>query len=371
MALLKASLALLKRPWIPARYGKAPYFWLLSFMIFGWKYLYLVPASLEMIMMALSFLLFLPIYFYSFWVQGWRVGVSVFVACCLGIAWANFNYGGSCFIIFGTTMCSRFQDKRTAYFAFGLVFAFVALASYVFRLETFFWVPALIFSVPSTIGAIIGETLMRTNETLSRKQEEIQHLAALAERERIGRDLHDLLGHTLSVITLKAELARKLLERDNEACRKEIHDIEHTARHALSEVRSAVLGYRDTGLAHELRNAQSTLASAQVSFSSDVQTDALPAAVENIIALALREAVTNILRHSQATACKVTLAQRDNQLLFQISDNGFSHAPEHEQVICKGSGLRGMGERVLALGGTLDIKTTGGVSIAIALPLAN
>lgn len=369
MTILKASLALMRQPWIPANYGKAPYFWLLSFVVFGWKYIYVAPSVLELVLIALSLLFFLPIYFYSFWAHGWRVGASIFVIGCMGIAWANFNFGGSCFVIFAATTCARFKEKRTAYFAFGMVFAMVALASYAFHLQTFFWVPALIFSVPSTIGAIVGETLLRTNDQLFRKQEEIQHLAALAERERIGRDLHDLLGHTLSVITLKAELARKLLDRDHEACRKEIGDIEHTARQALSEVRSAVLGYRDTGLAHELRNAHNTLASAQVSFSSEVQTDPLPAAAENIIALALREAVTNIIRHSQATACQVTLAKHGNRLLFQISDNGFPQLSETEQVIRKGNGLLGMGERVLALGGTFDINTKGGVTIAIALPL--
>lgn len=370
MSVVQKILAVWRKPWVPARYGKAPYFWLVSFVMFGWKYLYVSPTSLELWMLLVSFSFFLPLYFCSFWLHDWRAGLCIAFTCGLGIVWAPHNYGGSSFVIFAAAMCARFPDKRHAYFGIGLVMATVASSSFFMRLESFFWVPALIFSVPSAFGAVVGEALLRTNEKLYRKQEEVEHLAALAERERIARDLHDLLGHTLSVITLKAELARKLFDRDSVACKKEIGEIETTARQALAEVRSAVLGYRDTGLVHELRSAQNTLASAQVSFSSDIQIDVLPAAAENIIALALREAITNIIRHSQATACKVSLATRGNRLLFQISDNGFLLQPEIARSISKGNGLLGMGERVLALGGSLNVSTKGGVTIAIELPLS-
>nr|WP_314863824.1 sensor histidine kinase [uncultured Undibacterium sp.] len=355
-------------PWIPARYGKAPYFWLLSFVIFGWKYIYVPPTARELWLIAATILVFLPIYIYSFWVHDWRAAVCIFLVCSMGVAWANHNYGGSSFVIFAATMCSRFYDKRHAYFALGTVLFAVALASFIWQLQTFFWIPALVFSVPSAVGAIIGERLNRANEKLFRKQEEIEHLAALAERERIARDLHDLLGHTLSVITLKAELARKLFDRDKDACQKEIADIEQTARQALSEVRSAVLGYRDTGLKHELRGAKNTLDSGQVELVSDIETGALPPAVENIIALALREAITNIIRHSRATRCELSLQTRDQQLYFHISDNGFEDLQE-KPTLQKGNGLTGMQERVSALGGEMQVSCQRGVRIDIVLPL--
>ncbi len=363
-----SPLAFWTRPWIPARYGKAPYFWLLSFVIFGWKYIYVAPTARELWMIAASILVFLPIYIYSFWVHDWRAAICIFFICGMGLGWADHNYGGSSFIIFAATMCSRFYDKRHAYFALAMVLLMVALASFIWKLQSFFWVPALVFSVPSAVGAIIGERLNRANEKLFRNQEEIEHLAALAERERIARDLHDLLGHTLSVITLKAELARKLFDRDRDACQQEIADIEQTARQALSEVRSAVLGYRDTGLAHELRGAKNTLASAQVELVSDVDAEALPAAVENIIALALREAVTNIIRHSDATRCQLRLQTRDQQLHFHISDNGYVDM-QSKTALAKGNGLTGMLERVSALGGQFQVSYQQGVTIDIVLPL--
>lgn len=356
------------KPWIPSRYGKAPFFWMLSFVIFGWKYLYETPGTFELAMIVLSICLFLPIYLYSFWISGWRAVFCIVVILSLGLGWANYNFGGSSFVIFAATMCSRFQQKRDAYLGLFLVLATAALVSYVMKFPTYFWIPAVIFSIPSAMGAIIGERLGRANEKLFRKQEEIEHLAALAERERIARDLHDLLGHTLSVITLKAELAKKLFDKDSAACKKEIIDIEQTARQALAEVRSAVLGYRDTGLAHELRGAKNTLDSAQVQLESEVDVVQLPAAIENIIALALREAVTNIIRHSNASACHLSLKLIEQDIHFHISDNGFRDAQKTPEIE-KGNGLTGMSERVRAMGGKMLISIKHGVAIDIQIPL--
>lgn len=377
MSLSKQLNALWHREWIPARYGKAPYFWLSSFVFFAWKYVYVTPSVLELSLIALSILAFLPIYLYSFWVHDWRAAVCIVITCSFGLLWAKFNPGGSTFVIFAAAMCSRFQrDPRQAYLALAIVWTFVAICSYVFQFSAPFWVPALIFSIPSTIGAIIGERLERANAKLFRKQEEIEHLARLAERERIARDLHDLLGHTLSVITLKAELARKLFGRDQNACQKEIVEIEQTAREALAEVRAAVLGYRDTGLAHELRGARNTLDSAQVRFITELEGEfdvgseikALPAAVENVIALALREAITNIIRHSQATVCHLRLHSDDEHVYFHLSDNGFEGLTDIPKLE-KGNGLNGMSERVRALGGQLQTSCQQGVAIDIVLPL--
>ncbi len=357
-----------RSPWIPSRYGKAPYFWMLSFVIFGWKYLYETPSSLELILILLSVIIFLPLYLYSFWGHGWRVVLCIVAVAGLGLGWANFNFGGSSFVIFAATMCSRFERKQDAYLGLLLVLAAAALASYVFRFSTYFWIPAVIFSIPSAMGAIIGEQLGRANEKIFRKQEEVEHLAALAERERIARDLHDLLGHTLSVITLKAELARKLFDKDQLACRNEIVDIENTARQALAEVRSAVLGYRDTGLAHELRGAKNTLGSAEVQLETEIETVQMPPAIENIVALALREAVTNIIRHSNATACYLSLKLHEQRLCFRFADNG-ELDPKRLPDIQKGNGLMGMRERVRAMGGEMTISIDQGLAIAIQIPM--
>jgi len=135
------------------------------------------------------------------------------------------------FLIFAAAMCAGIKSTRTAYFCLaGITLALVSVSA-LFKFETYFWVSCIDFSIPTGIAAIMGEQLSASNVNLLRKQEEIEHLAALAERERIARDLHDLLGHTLSIITLKAELAGKLLERDPSSCKKKSKIL--SIRHAM------------------------------------------------------------------------------------------------------------------------------------------
>lgn len=357
----------LSPPWVPTKYGMAPYFWLLSFGIFAWKFGYVKPDQKESSLIALTFSLFIPIYFYSFWVENWRIYVCILVSCLLGFLWAPYNFGGSCFLIFAATMCSRLPDIRMAYRALTTIIFFLVSISLVFKFDPLFWVPALIFSITSGVGSIMGQRQSRTNENLLRKQEEIEHLATLAERERIGRDLHDLLGHTLSIITLKAELARKLFDRDAEACKKELSDIEHTARNALAEVRAAVLGFRATGLAHEIQSAQRALDAAQVKFTIQFEQFVMPAAIENVIALALREAITNIVRHAKASSCELYIFSDASHACLHITDNG--SAGTSTKITHKGNGLTGMTERVQALGGELILQAEQGMSLKIRLPM--
>ena len=133
----------------------------------------------------------------------------------------------------------------------------------------------------------------------------MRRLAATAERERIGRDLHDLLGHTLSLITLKLELSRKLFDRDLEAARREVAEAENVARHALAEVRSAVTGIRATDLAAELASARLLLESSRRAAGLRAPPADLPEDVERGLALVLREAATNIARHAEARAATI------------------------------------------------------------------
>ena len=135
----------------------------------------------------------------------------------------------------------------------------------------------------------------RTLAKLRIANEEIEHLAKVAERERIARDLHDVLGHTLSVITLKSELAGKMMDRDPARAGKEIREVEQISRQALHEVRDAIRGYRTQGLAAELAQAKATLETAGLAVQCDAGTGPqLPAVQESVLSLAVREAVTNV-----------------------------------------------------------------------------
>jgi two-component system sensor histidine kinase DesK len=221
---------------------------------------------------------------------------------------------------------------------------------------------AFIMGVVGVSNAFIARQ-KRADTKLRMAHEEIEQLAAVAERERIARDLHDVLGHTLSVIVLKAELAGRLIKTDPQRASQEIADVEKTARTALSEVRAAIGGYRSQGLPAEMELARSTLQSAGVTLACESPLPQLHAAEETVICLAVREAITNIVRHAQATHCRMSFNTSSNgRHTLLISDDG-PHPKLQE-----GNGLRGMRERVQSLGGSLSITTDPGVTLLIELP---
>ncbi|MBD8871790.1 sensor histidine kinase [Rhodanobacter sp. DHB23] len=215
-------------------------------------------------------------------------------------------------------------------------------------------------------GALAGRINRNKNAELRLSHEQIRQLAATAERERIGRDLHDLLGHTLSLITMKLELSRRLFERDPATARRELAEAEEVARHALAEVRSAVTGIRAAGFAAELASAALLLRTSGVQLDQHLQAFNLPEAVECALALVLREATTNVARHARATLARVSLTGAGDGVQLCIEDNG------HGGIHAAGNGLRGMRERVQALGGTLrlDSPPGGGTRVDVHVPLA-
>jgi len=227
----------------------------------------------------------------------------------------------------------------------------------------------LFLVVIGTANTFVGQQ-KRADCKLRMANEELEQLAALAERERIARDLHDVLGHTLSLIVLKAELAGRLLKegaaQDPGRAAREIADVETTARTALKEVREAIGGYRAQGLAAELEQARRTLDAAGVTLNCEpvpVVREALTMTQETVLSLAVREAVTNIVRHAEATVCRVSVATEDGFHALRVEDDG-RHA-----VVREGNGLRGMRERVSALGGVFTLESGAGTRLTIRLPV--
>jgi two-component system sensor histidine kinase DesK len=357
----------LKGPWVPPHLGKAPYLWLLSLNFFLWKYFYIKPTLLELGMLALSIAVFVPIYFASYWLRNRRAVPLLLATVALGLAWAPVNFGACTFFIFACSMCAALEQPRQGYLGICLILSVAVLTALSVELPLSFLLPSLAVGAPVGVASVMDARVRRSGQQLLRKQEEVEHIARIAERERISRDLHDLLGHTLSLIAIKAELAGRLLERDSAGTAKEIKDIETTARHALAEVRSAVTGYRQSGFAQELAQARAALAAADVVLDADVQPFTMPATAENVLALALREAVTNILRHAKATRCLVSVRQECGQIVCQISDDGT--APVDRDALLRGNGLRGMRERVAAAGGRLTLQAGSGLALELHLPM--
>ena len=195
--------------------------------------------------------------------------------------------------------------------------------------------------------------------------EEVRKLAALAERERIGRDLHDLLGHTLSLITLKSELANRLFDRDPMAARREIADVERVARDALAQVRRAVTGIRAAGFAAELASAKLLLESNGTHLEYALADIELPPEIETVLALTMREAVTNAQRHARASRVGIALENEGQRLVLRIDDDG------HGGLIVPGNGLTGMRERLAGIGAQLSIESRRGrgTTLVAAMPL--
>ena len=211
---------------------------------------------------------------------------------------------------------------------------------------------------------------LATVAELRSAREEIARLAVSEERLRFARDLHDLLGHSLSLITLKSELAQRLLPADPGRAATEARDIEGVARRALREVREAVAGYRQPALRAELAGAREMLEAAGIACRVEDETGVLPGAADAVLAWAVREGVTNVIRHSRAQCCGIRLSQRGEEARVEVSDDGFGSPPIHDEVAA-GSGLSGLSERVAASGGVIEAGPLpgGGFRLRVSLPL--
>ena len=205
------------------------------------------------------------------------------------------------------------------------------------------------------IGVLVHVERMKQGQdaALRLSHEEVRRLAAVAERERIGRDLHDQLGHMLAMVALKADLAAKLVGRDAAAAGREIGDVGDIARDALAQMRQAVSGIRAARIAAELAAARLLLETdgigLDVAMAQDALGDDLAPEVECALALVLREAVTNVQRHARARRARIELARDDDGIRLRVVDDGRGGA------MVPGTGLAGMRERVAALGGRLQI----------------
>ena len=309
---------------------------------------------------------FLPLYFKAYSSRG-----GVYIACMLAIAGLGFvllpfNAFANTYIIYALSFAAfvgRGLGPRLAWMA-------VILSAFLVEIVLLGF-PIFIFALSTIVGVAVffgnhfyGENTRKRAE-LKLSHDEVRRLAALAERERIGRDLHDLLGHTLSLVALKSELAGKLFERDPVAARREIDEVTRVARDALTQVRRAVTGIRAAGLAAELASARLLLESDGIAFQYTLAEVALPPEIETILALTVREAITNIQRHAHAARATVKLDVESGQALLCIHDNG------RGGKMVPGNGLSGMRERIEALGGQLRVDSApgNGTLIDVRLPL--
>jgi two-component system, NarL family, sensor histidine kinase DesK len=345
--------------------GWIPYIWLAYLIFFLWEPVMHNTGWKEGLTTALGLAAFLCFYFTFFFTgKPWNL-ISVAGIAMLGMVYAPFNSGAACFFIYACSMAPFALDTELA--AVGVIGTLVSVAAlewWLLHVSNEFLFPATFLSTFIGAGNVYFAQRNRNIEKLRRANEEIEHLAKVAERERIARDLHDVLGHTLSLITLKSELAGKLIDRDPVQAKAEIRDVEQTARQALADVRQAIGGYRSKGLTAEIKLAKTTLETAGVEVNLQSSPIQLPATQESVLALSLREAVTNVLRHARASHCSLRLERSNGHCRLEIADDG---SGGHQ---IEGNGLRGMRERVEALGGQVHRDTTNGTRLQITLPVS-
>jgi two-component system sensor histidine kinase DesK len=311
----------------------------------------------------ISFALFLTMFYRVYYRDRTQVIWNALGIAVLGFVVTPFNPGAQGYLIYA---CAFIAFHGTTREAARNMIVLLVLYSIEWQWLDFGWI-----TLASAI--LVGFAVGFMNINFARKHErdaelmlshdEIRRLAAVAERERIGRDLHDLLGHTLSLITLKSELANRLFDRDPVAARREIAEVESVARDALAQVRRAVTGIRAAGIAAELASARLLLESNGVRLTYELADIQLPSDVETALAMTVRESVTNIQRHARATMANVLLCAENRQLRLEIADNG------RGSDIVPGNGLNGMRERLAAIDAEVRVESQRGQGTTVRVTM--
>ena len=216
-------------------------------------------------------------------------------------------------------------------------------------------------------GVGMGARLLWTAYSeLSEAREEIARLAVSEERLRFARDVHDILGQSLATIVLKTELVgRQLPANADDSLRQEVDDVVRVGRKSLTDLREAVTGYRRPTWPGEVSSARAVLRAAGIAFAVEDRAGTLPSEPDSVLAWCLREAVTNVVKHSGASRCDVSLSRDNGLVRLSVEDDG-----RGAMTLDGGSGLEGMRERVERAGGTFEVSHSGpkGVRLKVAIP---
>ncbi len=293
----------------------------------------------------------------------WAPGLSV----AIGLATLPFNGGAAVFFIYAASYAAWLLPRREALWWFaGLSLPLLGMLPFV---DLPVGLALVVVGFPAVMVWMIGMMVLedaeksRAAERLRIDNARISHLATATERERLARDLHDLLGQSLTEVIVRAQLIQRLAEQDPARAREEAATVERSSRRALAEVRDTVRGWSELDLDEELEVARRTLEAVDVvlEVARDEGFDP-PPTTETVLAQALREGVTNVVRHAEATRCRVDLRREGREDLLRLSDDGRGG----EAV--EGQGLSGMRARVLALGGSLERDGESGTTLTIRVP---
>ncbi|WP_066317592.1 sensor histidine kinase [Bacillus sp. FJAT-29814] len=356
--------------------GIAPYIWTIL-CILPFYFIFQAPSTAQIVVGILLTLTFFILYRIAFISKGWLVYFWTLILIGISItATSLFSY--VYFAFFLAYFLGNIKD-RIAFFTLYFIHLLSTTISinYSIVMHERLFLQQLPFVVITWVSVILlpfsihnRKERGQLEEKLEDANKRIAELVKIEERQRIARDLHDTLGQKLSLIGLKSDLARRLITKDPEQARSELKDVQQTARTALSEVRKMVSSMRGIRLKDEIERVKEMLRAAQISLVCEGEFSTATANVspftENILSMCLKEAVNNVVKHSGAKSCLISIGQTNGEILLAIKDDGvFKGTPGR---LAGGHGLVGIKERLEFINGSLDLDTKNGTKLIIKVP---
>ena len=367
------------------------YFWFICLFFPILSLIQTPPSGVHLLIIASGLIIFVGIYFWVMWPHplsdrartrlGMQKSVTLIITLTVLVLLLSIIYGSSFLWLFigvsaiaGITLSFRNASIAVISLTLLTVAVNVSIDGGITSANWLQIIPLALLVRGLGLDMIGFVRLSDALRELQRARGELARQAVTEERLRMARDLHDLLGHTLSLITLKSELAGRLLEKNPPAATEQVHEVERVARQALREVREAVAGYRQRTLRGELDGTRQILEAAGIECIIEYEPQSLPPSVDMVLAWVVREGVTNVIRHSRAQHCLIRITSSDDHVGAEITNDG---DPRKETSTVEwGSGLSGLAERVANEGGKLDVgrqPTPNGpdFQLRVEIPISN
>ncbi|GIN60060.1 sensor histidine kinase YvfT [Robertmurraya siralis] len=358
----------------PRQYGLFPYIFLVYLLMPG--YYVSQESSFKQIFGYLLLFLFLFTYrqlyvsseaknMFSFWLF-MQIGIILILSLF-------YNVNNVFLGFFSAHFIGWYQQKKIFFYMLMFLAGAIILpllihmAAHDFERSIFYFTPFIIIMLVAPFGIRSMVSRMELERKLDEANEQIKELVKREERMRIARDLHDTLGHTLSLLALKSQLVGKLAVKDPERAHKEAQEMERTARSALSQVRELVSDMRTITVAEEIIEVQALLQTAGIALhlNGDSDVSDIPYLTQNILSLCLKEAVTNVVKHSEAKNCYVSICSLEGEVVIAIEDDGVGISDPTRL----GNGLKGMEERLELIDGALQLTSKQGTRLEITVPI--
>ncbi|WP_210366556.1 sensor histidine kinase [Bacillus sp. REN3] len=355
--------------------GISPYIWTIL-AILPFYFIWQVPSVSGKVAGTILTVLFFLFYWIAFVSKGWTV--YLWTCILIGISIASASLFSYVYFAFFIAYFIGNLKERVPFLV--LYFIHLVGTSVVINFEIVLQEQLFITQLPIIVIVWISVILLpfsifnrnergQLEEKLEDANKKISELIKIEERQRIARDLHDTLGQKLSLIGLKSDLARKLINKNPEQAKEELMDVQQTARTALNEVRKLVAEMRGIRLRDEIIRIKQLLKAAQIEFignEEDFNLSNVSLLSENILSMCLKEAVTNVVKHSKASRCTVSIQQKEKEVTMEVTDDGIGNISEED--FFKGSGLQGMRERLEFVNGTLEVHSNGGTNLLVTIP---